>query len=164
MGYPDHYHQTQPREIGFPGYPGFPALPAAARLCYAIADGCAECADRGLDDAAGDLHVTAAMVAFTAEVIVVAHKQSFPVILGIEPTRPAAHVPGPDFTVAARAAWAACPATCGANGIPSARDYLATLSQPERVEALADAVRLLGVYQPRNTHFHAAMDGAVATT
>jgi hypothetical protein len=148
----DHVLRELPPR-GFPTYPGYPALPAATLLCYAIADGCTICQERHLDENAADAIMGATMIAFTAEVITVAHDGTFPAHLGTEATRRGAHVPGRPFVEAARAAYAACPATCAANGIPAALAVEQKLSPDARIAALTDAVLLLGVYLPRTYHY-----------
>lgn len=160
MSRPAHQHTTQPRRIGFIGQPGYPALPGAANVCYAIADGCAECLDQAVDDAAGDLDAIAALVAYATEVLVVTasdiavlprsgRSRSLPADLGEQPTGPGAPIPGRGFVTAATAAFEASPAACAGNGVPAARETLSHLSDEDRTRALTDAVGLLAVHQPR---------------
>lgn len=150
--------------MGFPGWPGYPAHPVAARLCYAIAEGCAPCTEHALDDAAGDLGLAAAIVAYTTEVALRAGAAGFltqpPVIEGWPHALrdlDAPAMPDPDFTDAARAAYEASPASCAGNGIPAARETLRRISPQRRAAALIEAVRILSLYQPRTERGRAAL-------
>jgi hypothetical protein len=153
----------QPRPIGFPGYPGYPAFPVAAHLCYAIADGCAECTAHAIDEAAGEAHTCAAVIAYVVDVVARGHGHTLPEDLGQWPTRPGSPVPGTDFTDAAKAAFAACPATAAGNGIPAAREVVRGWSPDRRGRALADAVGLLTVYQPRTNRGRSSFIAPSAT-
>ena len=147
---PLHEHMTkQPRPIGFPGYPGYPALPVAAHLCYAIADGCTECMEHAIDEAADDAYACAAVIAYTVDVVARGHGHMLPEDLGQWPTRPGSLVPGSGFMDAARAAFTACPAAAAGNGIPAACRVIETWTPDRRGRALSDAAGLLAVYQPR---------------